>query len=56
MSKFKGSHRLISPKDIGKVLSIHTGRSVLQILITTKHVGHRLSEFSFTKTPAIYKK
>ena len=40
----------IAPEFVGKYLKIHNGRIFLEIFVTEDMVGHRLGEFSPTRT------
>lgn len=40
----------ISPEMVGFTFGVHNGRTHTNVLITEEMVGHRLGEFSFTKT------
>lgn len=40
----------ISPDFVGLTLSIHNGRKFIDVYITESMVGHRLGEFSPTRT------
>ena len=40
----------ISPDFVGKYFSVHNGRSFIEVFITEDMVGHRLGEFSPTRT------
>lgn len=40
----------ISPEMIGFSFGVHNGRQHLEVLVTEEMVGHRLGEFSLTKT------
>jgi len=39
----------IAPEMVGSTLSIHTGKSFIDVRITEEMVGHRLGEFAPTK-------
>ncbi len=41
---------MIAPDFVGHTFAIHTGHSFLSVLITEDMVGHRLGEFSPTRT------
>ena len=46
-----GSRRsTISPDFVGHTLSVHNGRKFLPIFVTENMVGHKLGEFSPTRT------
>lgn len=40
----------IAPEFVGHKIGIHNGRKFIEILITESMVGHRLGEFSPTRT------
>lgn len=40
----------IAPEFVGHKIGIHNGRKHIEVLITESMVGHRLGEFSFTRT------
>ncbi|MFO0703296.1 MAG: 30S ribosomal protein S19 [Patescibacteria group bacterium] len=40
----------IAPEFVGHKLAIHNGRIFKEILVTESMVGHRLGEFSLTRT------
>ena len=40
----------ISPEYVGHRLAVHNGRSFIEVFITESMVGHRLGEFSLTRT------
>ncbi|MDH7476449.1 MAG: 30S ribosomal protein S19 [Microgenomates group bacterium] len=40
----------IAPEFVGHRLAIHNGRKFIEILVTEAMVGHRLGEFSPTRT------
>ena len=40
----------ISPKFIGKYFQVHNGRVFIEVFVTEDMVGHRLGEFSPTRT------
>ena len=41
---------VIVPKMIGSTISVHNGKSYADVLITTEMLGHRLGEFSLTRS------
>lgn len=41
---------MIAPDFIGHTFAIHNGRQFLNVLVTEDMVGHRLGEFSLTRT------
>lgn len=40
----------VAPEFVGHKIGIHNGRKHIEVLITETMVGHRLGEFSFTRT------
>lgn len=40
----------ISPEMVGFTLAIHNGKSHIPVLVTESMVGHKLGEFSLTRT------
>ena len=40
----------ISPEFVGQTFAVHNGRIFIQVFITEDMVGHRLGEFSPTRT------
>lgn len=40
----------IAPEFVGHKLGVHNGRKFIEVLITESMVGHRLGEFSSTRT------
>lgn len=40
----------IAPEFVGHRIAIHNGRKFIEILISESMVGHRLGEFSLTRT------
>lgn len=40
----------ISPEFVGHKIAIHNGRKFIEVLISEAMVGHRLGEFSLTRT------
>lgn len=40
----------IAPEFIGKTFAVHNGRKFIEVYITEDMVGHRLGEFSPTRT------
>lgn len=40
----------IAPEFVGKTFSVHNGRKFIDVYITEDMVGHRLGEFSPTRT------
>ena len=58
-AKAEGNHKpiktwarasTISPEMVGAKLGVHNGRDFLEVLITERMVGHKLGEFSPTRT------
>jgi small subunit ribosomal protein S19 len=41
---------VISPDFVGKYFSVHNGRAFIEVFVTEDMVGHRLGEFSPTRT------
>ncbi len=41
---------MIIPSMVGLTIAVHNGRSFIPVFITENIVGHRLGEFSFTRT------
>jgi small subunit ribosomal protein S19 len=41
---------VISPEMVGFIFGVHNGRTHLEVLVSEEMVGHRLGEFSPTKT------
>jgi len=41
---------VISPEFVGKYFNVHNGRSFIEVFVTEDMVGHRLGEFSPTRT------
>ena len=48
-------NKIIIPEWIGKTINIHQGQFFIPLNITTKHVGKKLGEFSWSKYPAKFK-
>lgn len=40
----------VAPEFVGHKIGVHNGRKHIEVLITEAMVGHRLGEFSFTRT------
>lgn len=40
----------ITPEFIGHTISVHNGRQFIPVYVTENHVGHKLGEFSLTRT------
>lgn len=40
----------ISPDFVGQTFQVHNGRIFIDVFVTEDMVGHRLGEFSFTRT------
>ena len=43
-------NRQIPPEFVGKYFQVHNGRTFLNVFVTEDMVGHRLGEFSHTRT------
>ena len=41
---------MISPDFVGKTIGVHNGRQFIPVFITENMVGHKLGEFSATRT------
>ena len=41
---------MISPEFVGKTIGVHNGRQFIPVFITENMVGHKLGEFSPTRT------
>ena len=41
---------MISPEFVGKTIAVHNGRQFIPVYITENMVGHKLGEFSPTRT------
>ena len=41
---------MITPDFVGKTIAVHNGRQFIQVFITENMVGHKLGEFSPTRT------
>ena len=41
---------MISPDFVGKTIGVHNGRQFIPVFITENMVGHKLGEFSQTRT------
>ena len=41
---------MISPDFVGKTIAVHNGRQFIPVFITENMVGHKLGEFSPTRT------
>jgi small subunit ribosomal protein S19 len=41
---------MISPDFVGKTIGVHNGRQFIPVFITENMVGHKLGEFSPTRT------
>lgn len=41
---------VIAPEFVGHTFAVHNGRQHIPVFITEQMVGHRLGEFSFTRT------
>ncbi len=40
----------IPPEFVGKYFAVHNGRTFIEVFVTEDMVGHRLGEFSLTRT------
>ena len=40
----------ISPEMVGHTIAVHNGKKFIPVYITENMVGHKLGEFSFTRT------
>ncbi len=40
----------IFPEFIGHTISVHNGKNFIPVYVTENHVGHKLGEFSLTRT------
>jgi len=43
-------HSSIAPEFVGKYFSVHNGRTFIEVYVTEDMVGHKLGEFSPTRT------
>jgi small subunit ribosomal protein S19 len=41
---------MITPDMVGLTISVHNGRKFMPVFVTEQHVGHKLGEFSPTRT------
>mgnify|MGYP006177410421 FL=1 len=41
---------MISPEFVGKTIGVHNGRQFIPVFVTENMVGHKLGEFSPTRT------
>ena len=41
---------MISPDFVGKTFAVHNGRQFIPVFVTENMVGHKLGEFSLTRT------
>ncbi len=41
---------MITPEFIGHTISVHNGKQFIPVYVTENHVGHKLGEFSITRT------
>jgi len=41
---------MISPNFVGKTIAVHNGRQFIPVFVTENMVGHKLGEFSPTRT------
>ena len=40
----------ITPDMVGLTIAVHNGRKFMPVFVTEQHVGHKLGEFSATRT------
>lgn len=40
----------ITPTMVGLTIAVHNGRKFMPVFVTEQHVGHKLGEFSATRT------
>ena len=40
----------ITPAMVGLTIAVHNGRKFMPVFVTEQHVGHKLGEFSATRT------
>lgn len=43
-------HSVITPDFVGFTIAVHNGRKFIPVYITDRMIGHRLGEFSLTRT------
>lgn len=41
---------MITPDFIGHTVAVHNGKQFIPVYVTENHVGHKLGEFSLTRT------
>ena len=41
---------MIMPQFVGHTFAVHNGKTFMNVFVTENMVGHRLGEFSFTRT------
>ena len=41
---------MVIPKMVGLTMAVHNGRKFMPVFVTEQHVGHKLGEFSPTRT------
>lgn len=41
---------MITPDFIGHTIAVHNGKQFIPVYVTENHVGHKLGEFSLTRT------
>ncbi len=41
---------MVTPDFIGHTISVHNGKQFIPVYVTENHVGHKLGEFSLTRT------
>ena len=44
------SARMILPEMVGMTFAVHNGKSFIPVFVTENMVGHKLGEFSMTRT------
>ena len=47
---------MISPDFVGQTIAVHNGKKIIPVYVTENMVGHRLGEFSPTRTYRGHKK
>ena len=48
--KTRSRASMISPDFVGKTIAVHNGRQFIPVFVTENMVGHKLGEFSPTRT------
>lgn len=43
-------HAHVTPEMVGATLGVHNGRNFIPVLVSEQMVGHKLGEFSLTRT------